>query len=329
MKEEEIRKREIHNKYIELSAKDVEVYFNDPSVFIDINCPACNARDSEISINKNNFDYHLCKNCETLYVNPRPPVKDLNKYYTESPSATYWVNEFFLPVAEARREKMFKPRAEYVANYFKTRETLHVGDIGAGFGIFLEELIKIKPEYKVTAIEPSNEMAEICRGKRLNVIPQAIEDVDHSKYSFDILTSFELFEHLFDPSAFLKTIYNLLNPGGYIILTTLNGLGFDIQINWEKSKSISPPHHLNFFNPWAVKLLMEKIGFNNIIIETPGVLDWDIVEGNYNKEEINPGRLWKTVSKYTNKKAKLELQKWITDNKMSSHMRIIAQKPIK
>ena len=62
-------------------------------------------------------------------------------------------------------------------------------------------------------------------------------------------------------------------------MTTLNGLGFDIQQLWEQSKSISPPHHLNFYNTKSISLLLESSGFEIVEIATPGKLDWDIVEG--------------------------------------------------
>ena len=61
-------------------------------------------------------------------------------------------------------------------------------------------------------------------------------------------------------------------------MTTLNGRGFDILLLWNKSKSIAPPLHLNFFNPGSIRILLEKIGFQILEISTPGKLDWDIVE---------------------------------------------------
>ena len=120
----------------------------------------------------------------------------------------------------------------------------------------------------------------------------------------------------------------MLNPGGYLVFTTLNGLGFDIQVLWEEAKSVSPPHHLNFFNPWSVERLLKRKGFEIVEIETPGQLDWDIVNGMYLNEQTNIGRFWKTVSKHASIEAKNDLQEWISKNRLSSHMRVIAKKPI-
>jgi 2-polyprenyl-3-methyl-5-hydroxy-6-metoxy-1,4-benzoquinol methylase len=326
MKEDDIRKRETFNKYLELSAKDVDSFFGKKTERILVPCPACASQELTSEFIKNKFQYVSCRKCETLFVSPSPSLLDLSQFYANSPSTSFWVNEFFKPVAEARREKIFKPRAEYIARRLVEQEGLVIGDIGAGFGLFLEELKKIKPSNSYVAIEPSSEMADICRKKGLGVVNSTLEDVDDHQRSFDILSAFELLEHLFNPRLFLEKVYALLKPRGYFIFTTLNGLGFDIQILWEKSKSVSPPHHLNFFNTASCELLAESVGFRVIEKSTPGLLDWDIIEGGFQQEAIDPGRFWKTLSRYGTAAAKTSLQDWIQGNGLSSHMRMILQK---
>jgi SAM-dependent methyltransferase len=326
MKESEIRKRDIFEKYLELSAQDALVFFADETKFSNINCPACRSDEISFYLKKNNFTYSECKNCDTFFVNPRPSLEQYDKFYSDSPSTTYWVNEFFKPVIEIRREKIFKPRAELISEFLKNENKLVIGDIGAGFGIFLEELYKLRPTYRLIAIEPSNEMAEICREKGFEVIPKLIEDVNGFDASFDVLIAFELFEHLHNPEDFVQKVSKLLKPGGILIFTTLNGLGFDIQVLGEKSNSISPPHHINFFNPRSASILLENNGYEIIEASTPGKLDWDIVEGAFTNSDVKPEKFWQTMSKYCNAEAKADFQKWIEKAGMSSHMRIIARK---
>lgn len=326
MKEQEIRRRSTFNRYLELVAEDVQAIFADRSSFIEINCPACGSDRYQPQFEKLGFTYMLCSDCSTLFVNPRPPVQLLMEFYTNSRSASFWVNEFFLPVAEARRKKIFRPRAEYVRDTFPDKSEGVVGDIGAGFGLFLEELAKLWPSARLVAIEPSLEMVNICREKGLETIPCAVEDVRGWDGQFDLLTSFELFEHLHNPDTFVKKVWHLLRDGGYLFLTTLNGEGFDIQVLWEKSKSIAPPQHLNFFNPRSIRMLFQT---NNFVVEkinTPGKLDWDIVEGMYREEGIDPGRFWRLVAEQTEPATKNSLQTWISENGLSSHMRILARK---
>ena len=260
MKEEEIRKQDILNRYLELVEKDVKEFFNF-NAFVEINCPACDSNDYISEFEKLGFKYLTCKDCSTFLVNPRPSFEVLKKFYSESPSTSYWINDFFKPVAEARREKIFKPRAEFISKLLDKNRAKVIGDIGSGFGMFPEELRKLLPENQYICIEPSLEMAEICKNKGFDVRAMCLEDIESEENSYDLLSAFELLEHLFDPVSFLKNAYSLLKPGGYIFLTTLNGKGFDISVLWERSKSIAPPHHLNFFNPISIRHLLEKEGF--------------------------------------------------------------------
>jgi 2-polyprenyl-3-methyl-5-hydroxy-6-metoxy-1,4-benzoquinol methylase len=325
MKEEEIRKRDVLNRYLELVQEDSIRLFPDCSEFINIDCPACGNTKPLHQFDKMNFSYVQCEKCETLFVSPRPAYQDLMKIYIDSPSTKFWVNDFFLPMAEARREKIFKPRAQFIVDRFPGIKSGRMADIGAGFGLFLEELKNLWPDADIVAIEPSFDMAKICRDKRLKVFESTLENV-HPLERFGLMTAFELFEHLHNPLSFVEKVYNLLNHGGYLFLTTLNGHGFDIQILWERAKSVYPPQHLNFFNPSSMKTLLECNGFEIIEIVTPGQLDWDILEGAFQYDGLDPGRFFKTVSRYGTADAKRDLQEWIRLNNFSSHMRVIARK---
>ena len=171
-------------------------------------------------------------------------------------------------------------------------------------------------------------MAAILREKKIPVLEQMLEDVAADDAEFSLLIAFELFEHLHDPAAFLHRVNELLRPGGYLYMTTLNGQGFDIQILWEGSKSVSPPHHLNFCNPRSMALLLERVGFEVLEVSTPGELDWDIIEGGWRAGESDPGRIFRTMATHATPDAKHTLQQWIRDNGFSSHMRAVARKPL-
>lgn len=326
MKEEDIRKREAFNKYLELTREDIRNFFNEKHSFVSFNCPACESSRLTFEFEKHGFKYVSCGSCSTLFVNPRPSFNNLKNFYTDSSSAHYWVNEFFKSVAEFRRENIFRPRAKYVFNSLPEEANGLVGDIGAGFGIFLEELAKFWRTAKLVAIEPSPDQAEICSRKGLDVKCCSLEEVKGYEGQFDLLTAFELFERLFDPYTFLNHVLQLLKPGGFFLITTLNIQGFDLQLLWEESKSINPPHHLNFFNPQSISLLLGRCGFEVMDISTPGRLDWDIVEGMIENENMECGRFWNLLAKEGSDKCKREFQEWISRNNLSSHMSILMRK---
>ena len=155
MKEEEIRQRKAFDGYLAMVEQDVNELF-DFGCFVEIPCPACACNDLLTEFKKKGFSYVSCKRCATLFVNPRPSFKDLNRLYADSRSALFLINHFYPPVIEKRREKIFRPRAEYVCSVFSDKARGLVGDIGAGFGIFLEELNKLWPSARLLAIEPSS-----------------------------------------------------------------------------------------------------------------------------------------------------------------------------
>jgi SAM-dependent methyltransferase len=137
----------------------------------------------------------------------------------------------------------------------------------------------------------------------------------------------DLIEHVYDPQSLLEECYRSLKPRGYISIATPNGEGFDFKIIKEKTKNITPPEHLNYFNPYSIDLLLKKVGFIPISIETPGILDVDIV-----RKERDSGFPLTDKNEYINlilsqdKTIIDNFQKFIANNKLSSHMLVIAQK---
>ena len=112
MKEEDVRPKWIFDNYLELAATDSQTYFRRGEKE-KINCPACN-NTGEFSFSKNGFNYEECEVCFTLFVSPRPLAKAFNKYYTEAPSVKYWATTFYKETEEARRELLWKPKAELI-----------------------------------------------------------------------------------------------------------------------------------------------------------------------------------------------------------------------
>lgn len=324
LKELEIRPKAIFVEYLRLAKIDTTTYF-EHSIRTDINCPACKIVGKH-AFNKNNFSYCECNICRTLYVSPRPEAKAFTDYYTNSPSSKYWASTFYKETAYVRREKIWKPKAKMITDILDKEKTkdYQVIDIGGGYGIFAEEMQKISKQ-PVIIIEPAPHLAEISRGKGVKVIEKFLEDVSINELpeSSRCFISFELFEHLHNPEEFLIKLNCLMQSQDLFIFTTLSGTGLDIQVLWENSPSVSPPHHLNFFNPVSVKIILERTGFECVNVTTPGKLDIDIL---YNNKKHVTGKFWKTFIENTDEFEKQKLQSVISELSWSSHMMVVCKK---
>ena len=328
MKESDIRPKEIFAKYLELSKADAKNFFNDIKNRYNINCPACNSDFTETSFTKDEFNYKICSNCESLFLSPRPPKDIFDNFYKNSISSNYCAEVFFPAVAEVRRELIFKERVSKVLEFCKIKDIDHnsIIDVGAGYGIFLEEWKKVNPKDNIYALEPGEKLANICRSKNIETLEKFSEDAIEWKHKADIVTCFEVFEHVHSPFDFVSSIKRLAKPGGTILISGLTVDGFDIQYLWEESKSISPPHHLNFLSVTGINKLFNTIGFKDIEIFTPGKLDFDIV-----KNHIIENKGLKKNNKFLNKiiergkNAELDFQDFLKKNKLSSHFWIFAK----
>jgi hypothetical protein len=325
MKEEEIRPQRIFDEYLRLAREDTATYFEDGER-LTVNCPACDGAGVP-AFTKYGFSYEVCPECRTLFVSPRPTAAAFSKYYTESPSSKFWATTFYKETAEARREKLWKPKARLI------RDTLTryggglytIVDIGGGYGLFAEEMRGLCGQAPII-IEPGPHLAEVCRGKSLTVVQKFLEQVEPGDLPSGpkAFVSFELFEHLCDPSKFLVQLKDLMAPGDLFVFTTLSGSGVDIQALWEDSKSVAPPHHLNFLNPRSIAFLFARLGFENLEVTTPGKLDIDIL---VNNQAMIKDRFWSTFVATSSDTEKAKWQDMIALSGWSSHMMAVCRKP--
>ena len=327
MKEDEIRPASVFDEFLRLAREDVVTYFGAAERQNGV-CPACGEKGATAFV-KQSFNYESCQNCHSLFVNPRPLAEAFSRYYTESPSSKYWASTFYKETAEARRAKLWQPKAQMIREFVNeyASDCHDVVDIGGGYGIFAEEYEKISGK-KVIVIEPSPSLAQVCREKGLFVVQNFLENVDEGQLGANpkVFVSFELFEHLHDPHKFLSHLLKLMDSGDLFIFTTLSGVGLDIQALWEDSKSVSPPHHLNFINPKAARILLERVGFHVLEASTPGKLDIDIL---CKEPALIKDRFWRTFAAQATDQEKQSMQIYLADNGLSSHMLAVAQKPKK
>jgi 2-polyprenyl-3-methyl-5-hydroxy-6-metoxy-1,4-benzoquinol methylase len=324
MKEADIRPARVHERYLTLTQEDTKTFFADREGWAECPCPGCGGDDAVPAFTKHGFPYVECAACASLYVSPRPPQTALDRFYRDAPSSRYWAQEFFPAVEEARREKIIRPRVRRILEHERVRrlglDQPVVVDVGAGAGVFLTELLAAAPGARVVAVEPGEDLAEQARGQGLQVVEKPVEACDEIGGEADIVTSFEVIEHVHDPLAFVGAVARLAKPGGLILVTGLNGDGFDVRVLWNEAKAVSPPHHLNFLSVEGLESLFRRAGLTGVEIETPGELDVEIVRKGLT-EGLAPdaSRFLRLLLERRNGDVGERFQGFLRDARLSSH----------
>jgi len=328
MKEQEIRPSGLIEEYRRLTDVDAPQYFDERDRQWQA-CGACGGAEVQPEFEKAGFAYVTCKNCGTLFLNPRPAKASFDSFYRDSESARYWAEIFFPAVAEVRREKLFRPRVKRLGSLLEQEIAgiRHVVDVGAGYGIFLEEWGRRWPDTRLVAVEPSSSLAGVCRARGIEAVEAVVEEVVDHDGSADLVTCFEVLEHVHDPLAFVRSLVRLLRPGGTLVISTLTIDGFDLQVLWDKSVQIHPPHHINFLSKDGLEQLFTRAGLVGVDISTPGELDVDIVR-NAMERLPNNSRCRRIVDALApDEQSAASLQKHLQLHRLSSHAWVMAHRP--
>jgi SAM-dependent methyltransferase len=295
--------------------------------FVAVPCPACGATYSAKVFEKHRFTYVECPECQTMYMNPRPSPSVLAEYYSNSENYAYWAKEIFPRSEEARRTKIFRPRALSLVEACR-RHGVPLGtvvDVGAGFGTFLTELTSQNAFERHVAIEPTPELAVICRERGLDVIEATAEECAPGLNAAAV-TAFEVIEHVFEPRAWVDTLGRMLMLGGLMMLTCPNVDGFEIGTLRELSTSVDP-EHLNYFNPRSLSGLLERCGFEVLQVSTPGRLDAELVRRQAvgGKLDLTDNWLLKRVLLEAWNENGERFQQMLAGSGLSSHMSVVAR----
>lgn len=330
MREHDIRPKALLDDFFRLLDRDADKLARRHEEFVEVACPFCGGDARTVEFVKKGFTYVSCDACASLFVSPRPEEAMLIEWATHSEAVSFWGTDFYRATAQSRREQIFRPRARYVADLagrLGSPKTLL--DIGAGYGLFLEEVRETGAFDRVVGLEPDPALAGVCRAEGFEIIEQWLESYDPGgDPPADFATAFEVLEHVFDPLAFVRAAAKVVRPGGLILFTTLAASGFDIQVLWENSRSVSPPQHLNFPSVRGLRAAVERSGLEVVSLTTPGKLDVDIVRNRLLEGDAAPKvpRFASSIA-LGDDAARRDFQEFLAGHALSSHVHVLARAP--
>lgn len=279
IRESDIRPADLEERVLATQRREIEEQFLDsagrlrPDRTTGVGCLCRQKASCRAVFTKQGFDFVSCEGCGLLFVDPRPTPQALHAFYGDSESERLKL-EILERTRLTRQDRIFAPRAEWIATVLRPTGG-RLLDVGCGNGIFLELFVK-RSSWEVMGVDASPVAVGRCADKGIRAVQSDIETFEDAA-GFDVITLWEVLEHVFDPLAVLLRCRGLLRPGGALVLTTPNVAGFDYTVLGPDSTNILAPVHLNYFDPRSLTAMLNRAGFMEVAITTPGKLDVDIV----------------------------------------------------
>jgi len=192
-----------------------------------------------------------CRRCGLVYADPRPDNDDVLNIYSAVKDPLY--------VAErAGRILTFEHHLQPMERFTGPPEGRRLLDVGAYTGVFVE--IAAAHGWDAWGVEPSAWAVEEARQAGLQMILGTLEDAGLPAGSFRAVTMWDVIEHVTDPLSTLRAAWQVLAPGGYLVVHTM-----DLDSLFARVMGCRWPWfmemHLTYFTRNTLARMLEKAGF--------------------------------------------------------------------
>jgi 2-polyprenyl-3-methyl-5-hydroxy-6-metoxy-1,4-benzoquinol methylase len=185
-----------------------------------------------------------------VYTTPRLKASSIVEGYSEGIDTDYTSQE-------QARIKTFQKNLKILNSFTKSKGRLL--DVGAAAGYFVK--VAADNNWQAEGVEPSSWMSQYAQDKLgVKVRPGTIHNYRFKSNSFDVITYWDVLEHVPDPKKDLKKTAKLLKKGGLLIVNYPDWASLPAKIfgrKWWFVLSI----HLYYFTPVTITKLLKKTGF--------------------------------------------------------------------
>jgi 2-polyprenyl-3-methyl-5-hydroxy-6-metoxy-1,4-benzoquinol methylase len=228
-------------------------------------CPSCNNNEISEKFKVNDNLILRCEFCGLEFIKNYYVTNKYTKEYYFTKKNDYLGYSNYLNMGESlKKEAGF--RLNVIQQYVKKGKLL---DIGAGDGTFLT--LARKRNFIVFSNEMSEYAIELLKTQGYKVYAGKIGKIILPKKSFDIITAWDVLEHIAQINQAILEIRNALKPGGYFIFTTPSTDSYDATLlrhHWYGYKKA--PEHVIYFNNRSIRFILEKHDFDVIEIRKWG-----------------------------------------------------------
>lgn len=195
-----------------------------------------------------------CRHCGLVYANPRWPSDVVLDAYTAVEDETY-VEE------RLGRELTFRHHLQDMERVTGPAGGRTLLDVGAYIGVFVE--VAVAAGWQAQGVEPSEWAANEAQRRGLNVRVGTLGLAELAAESFDVVTLWDVIEHMADPATELERARQLLRPGGWLVVHTM-----DIDAPFARLMGRRWPWlmdmHLYYFSSRTLGRMLSENGFEVI-----------------------------------------------------------------
>jgi SAM-dependent methyltransferase len=204
-----------------------------------LECPVCGKKDASVLFESSNgYPIVRCSACGLAYTDARtaPPASTLYPEFDQSESAVPRLLRRWLSVFMVQREGIVRdvvPKGRLL-------------DFGCGSGSFARWMARAGG-YDVVGLEPFS-LRQPIESEHLRLIGEPLDSAAPDLGRFDVITMWHVLEHLPNPTAVLRTLSELLAPGGTVIVSVPNLESWQSIAFRGSWFHLDPPRHLCHFD---------------------------------------------------------------------------------